>query len=45
MNEQIDRVHAWAEQNFPNRGAEGFIGPHMSHYVDDLMTDMGLPLR
>jgi len=45
MNNEIDRVHEWAETYLPNRGTEGFIGPHMSHYVDDLMTDMGLPLR
>jgi len=45
MNEEIDRVHAWAEREFPNRGTEGFIGPNLSHYVDELMTDLGLPLR
>ncbi len=45
MNAEIDRVHAWAERHFPNRGTEGFIGPHISHYVDDLMTDLGLSLR
>ena len=45
MNREIDRVHAWADDHLPNRGTEGFVGPHISHYVDDLMTDMGLPVR
>ena len=45
MNQEIDRVHAWANDKLPNRGTEGFIGPHISHYIDDLMTDMGLPVR
>ncbi len=45
MNQEIDRVHAWAEEYLPNRGTEGFVGPHVSHYVDDLMTDLGLPAR
>jgi len=45
MNQEIDRAHAWANDKLPNRGTEGFIGLHISHYVDDLMTDMGLPVR
>lgn len=43
MNRDIDRVHAWAEKHFPNRPTEGFIGPHLSHYIDDLMRDLRLP--
>ncbi len=45
MNREIDRVHAWADESLPNRGAEGFIGPYVSHYVDDLIRDMGLRVR
>ena len=45
MNQEIDRVHAWADEHLPNRGTEGFVGPYLSPYVDDLMTDMGLPVR
>ena len=45
MNQEIDRVHAWADEHLPNRGTEGFVGPYISPYVDDLMTDMGLPVR
>jgi len=42
MNREIDRVHQWAETHLPNRGTEGFIGPFISNYADDLMEDMGL---
>ena len=45
MNEEINQAHAWADANLPNRGTEGFVGPHISHYVDDLMGDMGLATR
>ncbi|MDX1658692.1 MAG: NAD(P)-binding domain-containing protein [Nitriliruptorales bacterium] len=43
MEHEIDRVEHWASQTFhPARGGY-FIGPHMSHYIDDLMADMDLP--
>jgi cation diffusion facilitator CzcD-associated flavoprotein CzcO len=42
MNQEIDHVHAWADIHLANRGAEGFVGPHISHYVDELMRDMRL---
>lgn len=45
MNEEINRAHTWADANLPNRATEGFVGPHISHYVDDLMGDMGLETR
>jgi cation diffusion facilitator CzcD-associated flavoprotein CzcO len=45
MNEEIDRVHAWADEYLPNRGTEGFVGPYLSPYVDELMRDMRLPVR
>jgi hypothetical protein len=45
MNEEIDRIHAWADEYLPNRGTEGFVGPYLSPYVDELMRDMRLPVR
>ena len=45
MNEEIDLAHTWADLNLPNRGTEDFVGPYISHYVDDLMVDMGLETR
>jgi cation diffusion facilitator CzcD-associated flavoprotein CzcO len=45
MNEEIDLAHAWADLHLPNRGTEDFVGPYISHYVDDLMLDMGLETR
>jgi dimethylaniline monooxygenase (N-oxide forming) len=45
MNQEIDQVHAWAEEHLPMRGTEGFIGPYLSPYVDELMRDMRLPTR
>ena len=45
MNEEIDRAHLWADENLPYRGTEGFVGPHLSHYVDDLIRDMGLETK
>ncbi len=45
MNEEIDLAHSWANLNLPNRGTEGFVGPYISNYVDDLIVDMGLNTR
>jgi len=45
MNEEIDLAHSWANLNLPNRGTEGFVGPYVSNYVDDLIVDMGLNTR
>jgi cation diffusion facilitator CzcD-associated flavoprotein CzcO len=42
MNEEIDLAHSWANDKLPNRGTEGFIGPYICNYVDDLIVDMGL---
>ena len=42
MNQEIDRAHEWANNNLANRGSEGFIGPFISTYVDDLLDEMGL---
>lgn len=45
MNEQIDLAHTWANLNLSNRGSEGFVGPYITHYVDDLIVDMGLETK
>jgi cation diffusion facilitator CzcD-associated flavoprotein CzcO len=45
MNQEIDLAHSWADLHLPNRGTEDFVGPYISHYVDDLMVDMGLETR
>lgn len=45
MNEEINRAHKWADEYLPNRGAEGFVGPYVCHYVDDLVSDIGLTTR
>jgi cation diffusion facilitator CzcD-associated flavoprotein CzcO len=45
MNKEIERAHAWADLYLPNRGTEDFVGPYISHYVDDLMVDMGLETK
>lgn len=40
MNDEIDRVHQWSETYLPYRGTEGFIGPFIPQYVDELMGDL-----
>ncbi|MFQ6006260.1 MAG: flavin-containing monooxygenase [Woeseia sp.] len=45
MEEEIDLAHSWADLTLPNRGTEDFVGPYISHYVDDLVVDMGLETR
>ena len=45
MNREIDRVHEWAESTLRSEWKGFFVGPHVSHYVDDLMEDMGLSKR
>ena len=44
MDQEIDRVRRWAAECWPGR--QGFfIGPHVGHYADELLRDMGLPIR
>ena len=45
MQVQIDKVHGWAEEYLPNRGTEGFIGPFISQYTDELLEDLGMRTR
>ena len=45
LNAMIDRAHEWADSNMPDRGAEGWLGPYFLHYVDELITDMGLETK
>jgi dimethylaniline monooxygenase (N-oxide forming) len=45
MEREIDRVHGWAREVFPDRHEGFFIGPYIAHYADDLMRDMGLRTR
>ncbi len=45
MEEEIDRVLAWAERVVPNRPEGYFIGGFLAHYLDDLLRDMGVSTR
>ena len=45
MEQEIDRVHAWAEETMPSRRAGYFIGAHVPQYVDEIVRDMGLPTK
>ncbi|MQY28846.1 flavin-containing monooxygenase [Nocardia aurantia] len=45
MRAEIARVHAWVERELPARREGFFVGPHLLHHIDDLMTDMRLPVR
>jgi len=45
MDKEVARVRAWAEDRFDLGEAGFFIGPHISHYTDELMEDMGLPVQ
>ncbi len=35
----------WAIDVFPGRREGYFVGPYLSHYLDDLLRDMQLPCR
>jgi dimethylaniline monooxygenase (N-oxide forming) len=45
MEAEIQRVHAWLADMLPARSQGFFVGPCVAHYVDDLLTDMGVPTR
>lgn len=45
VNAEIDRVHAWLAEEFPARIDGFYIGPHLLHHIDDLLTDMNLQTR
>ena len=42
MDDEIDRVGRWMAERFPARPEGYFVGPYISHYIDELLTDMGL---
>ncbi|MCZ6773635.1 MAG: hypothetical protein O7G83_16880, partial [Proteobacteria bacterium] len=43
MEQEIERVHAWAAETMPSRRAGYFVGAFVPQYVDELVRDMGLP--
>jgi hypothetical protein len=45
MEAEIDRVRAWLREAIPGRPEGYYIGPHVGHHIDELMTDMGLSTR
>jgi hypothetical protein len=45
MEAEIDRVRAWLREAIPGRPEGYYVGPHVGHHIDELMTDMGLPTR
>ena len=45
MDREIERVRRWIGETFPARDQGYFIGPYLAHYADDLMRDMGMPVR
>jgi cation diffusion facilitator CzcD-associated flavoprotein CzcO len=45
MQAEIQRVHAWLAEVLPVRPHGYFVGPCVTHYIDDLLRDMGVPTR
>jgi cation diffusion facilitator CzcD-associated flavoprotein CzcO len=45
MEEEIRRVHRWLSEALPRRDQGYFIGPHIGHYADELLADMGVATR
>ena len=43
MDREIGRVGQWMAERFPGRPEGYFVGPYISSYIDELLTDMGLP--
>jgi dimethylaniline monooxygenase (N-oxide forming) len=43
MDREIGRFRRWAAEVMPSRAGGSFVGPHLAHYLDELMDDMGLP--
>ena len=42
MDREIGRVGAWMRERFPARPEGYFVGPYLAHYLDELLSDMGL---
>lgn len=45
LDAEIAAVLAWSADTFPGRAEGQFVGPYVSHYLDDLLGDMDLPTR
>jgi len=45
MEQEISRVLKWSSEVFPGRSQGYYIGPYVAHYLDELLSDMGLPRR
>jgi cation diffusion facilitator CzcD-associated flavoprotein CzcO len=45
MENDIADMRRWIERELPDHRGGYFIGPFVSHHIDDLMRDMGLPTR
>lgn len=45
MEDDIRAMQQWVEQEMPDHRGGYYVGPYISHHVDDLMRDMGLPVR
>jgi hypothetical protein len=42
MEQEVRLLHQWADRTFPNRSQGFFVGPYVAHYIDELLSDMGL---
>ena len=42
MEQEIQKAHEWSDRVLPERGTEGFLGPFISQYVDQLLGDLKL---
>ncbi|WP_405135879.1 flavin-containing monooxygenase [Nocardia sp. NBC_01388] len=45
MSIEIDRVQSWLAEEFPGRAQGFYVGPHLIHHIDELLTDMGVSTR
>jgi dimethylaniline monooxygenase (N-oxide forming) len=45
MEAEIQRVRAWLANVLPAQPQGHLLGPFLTHHIDDLLTDMGLPTR
>ncbi|MFF2556504.1 flavin-containing monooxygenase [Nocardia sp. NPDC058058] len=45
MDAEITRVRTWLAEEFPARAWGFYVGPHLIHHIDDLLTDMEVPTR
>ena len=45
MKAEIQRVQTWLAEVFPARSQGYYVGPCVAHFIDDLLTDMGVPKR